>query len=101
MISLINVKNKINYLTLENKMKARLLTSDEVRDKLIDRRLSYVADKCGLTYMSLSRIRKNEGNPSLANKTLRCERTRDSAQGLSLVCTSSKPQLHSVIHKDF
>ena len=66
MISLINVKNKINYLTLENKMKARLLTSDEVIDKLIDRRLSYVADKCGLTYMSLSRIRKNEGNPSLA-----------------------------------
>lgn len=47
-------------------MKARLLTSDEVRDKLIDRRLSYVADKCGLTYMSLSRIRKNDGKPSLS-----------------------------------
>ena len=35
MISLINVKNKINYLTLERKMKAKLLTSEEVRDKLI------------------------------------------------------------------
>ena len=47
-------------------MKAPLLTVDEVREKLLDRRLSYVAEKCGLTYMSLSRIRKNEGNPSLA-----------------------------------
>ena len=46
-------------------MKARLLTVDEVREKLLDRRLSYVAEKCGLTYMSLSRIRKNNGNPSL------------------------------------
>jgi transcriptional regulator with XRE-family HTH domain len=44
----------------------RLMGADEVREKLADRRLSYVADKCGLTYMSLSRIRKNEGNPSLA-----------------------------------
>tara|TARA_B110000858_G_scaffold97116_1_gene111754 strand:- start:985 stop:1224 length:240 start_codon:yes stop_codon:yes gene_type:complete len=66
MISLINVKKKMNYLTLENKMKARLLTCDEVRSKLIDRRLSYVAKACGLTYMSLSRIRKNNGNPSLS-----------------------------------
>ena len=60
------VQEKYNKTIKEKKMKARLLTSDEVRDKLIDRRLSYVADKCGLTYMSLSRIRKNEGNPSLA-----------------------------------
>ena len=42
-----------------------LLTADQVREKLEDRRLSYVAEKCGLNYMSLSRIRKNEGNPSL------------------------------------
>ena len=46
-------------------MIAKLMTADEVRRKLIDRRLSYVAEKCGLTYMSLSRIRKNEGKPSL------------------------------------
>jgi len=45
---------------------SRLLTADEVRQKLEDRRLSYVAEKCGLTYMSLSRIRKSDGNPSLA-----------------------------------
>lgn len=44
---------------------SQLLTADQVREKLEDRRLSYVAEKCGLTYMSLSRIRKNEGNPSL------------------------------------
>jgi transcriptional regulator with XRE-family HTH domain len=43
----------------------KLLTADEVRDKLLDRRLSYVAEKCGLTYMSLSRIRKNNGKPAL------------------------------------
>ena len=47
-------------------MKAQLLTVDEVREKLLDRRLSYVAEKCGLTFMSLSRIRKNKGNPSLS-----------------------------------
>lgn len=46
-------------------MPAKLLTANQVRNKLMDRRLSYVADKCGLTYMSLSRIRKNEGKPSL------------------------------------
>jgi transcriptional regulator with XRE-family HTH domain len=46
-------------------MNAKLLTADQVRSKLKDRRLSYVAEKCGLTYMSLSRIRKNEGKPSL------------------------------------
>lgn len=46
--------------------KAKLLTADEVRDKLKDRRLAYVAEECGLTYMSLSRLRKSEGNPSLA-----------------------------------
>jgi len=46
-------------------MNVKLLTAEQVRKKLIDRRLSYVAEKCGLTYMSLSRIRKNDGNPSL------------------------------------
>jgi transcriptional regulator with XRE-family HTH domain len=44
----------------------KLLSADQVRKKLLDRRLSYVADKCGLTYMSLSRIRKNNGKPSLS-----------------------------------
>ena len=66
MFSLSNVKIKMNYLTLEKKMTLKLLTPQEVRDKLIDRRLSYVAKACGLTYMSLSRIRKNNGNPSLS-----------------------------------
>ena len=47
-------------------MEIKLLSVDQVRKKLLDRRLSYVADKCGLTYMSLSRIRKNNGNPSLS-----------------------------------
>jgi len=47
-------------------MNVKLLTTEQVRNKLIDRRLSYVAEKCDLTYMSLSRIRKNEGNPSLS-----------------------------------
>ena len=46
-------------------MNIKLLTAQQVRNKLVDRRLSYVAEKCGLTHMSLSRLRKNEGNPSL------------------------------------
>jgi transcriptional regulator with XRE-family HTH domain len=65
MIALSIVKRKVNNLTLETKMNVKLLTAEQVRKKLIDRRLSYVAEKCGLTYMSLSRIRKNDGNPSL------------------------------------
>lgn len=44
----------------------RLLTVDQVRGKLKDRRLSYVAKECGLTYMSLSRIRKSDGKPALS-----------------------------------
>lgn len=43
----------------------QLLSADEVRRRLVDRRLAYVAEKCGLTYMSLARLRKNEGKPSL------------------------------------
>jgi len=46
-------------------MEIKLLSAEQVRNKLLDRRLIYVADKCGLTYMSLSRIRKNLGKPSL------------------------------------
>ena len=46
----------------------RLMTVSEVRNKLKDRRLQYVADECGLTYMSLARIKKDAGNPSV--KTL-------------------------------
>ena len=65
MIALSIVKRKVNNLTLEKKMNIKLLTAQQVRNKLVDRRLSYVAEKCGLTYMSLSRLRKNEGNPSL------------------------------------
>tara|TARA_R100000734_G_C3308118_1_gene98738 strand:- start:555 stop:746 length:192 start_codon:yes stop_codon:yes gene_type:complete len=42
----------------------KMLTADQVRSKLQDRRLAIVAEKCGLTFMSLSRIRKNDGNPS-------------------------------------
>ena len=65
MIALSIVKRKVNNSTLEKKMNIKLLTAQQVRNKLVDRRLSYVAEKCGLTYMSLSRLRKNEGNPSL------------------------------------
>lgn len=50
-------------------MSVTLMSADELRDKLKDRRLAYVAEKCGLTYMSLSRIKKNEGNPSLGTLT--------------------------------
>ena len=42
----------------------KMLTADQIRKKLEDRRLSIVANKCGLTFMSLSRIRKNDGDPS-------------------------------------
>ena len=48
---------------LENEY--RLLSVEDVRSRLADRKLSHVAEKCGLTYMSLSRLRKAEGNPSL------------------------------------
>lgn len=46
----------------------RLLTADQARAKLEDRKLSFVAEKVGLTYMSLSRLMKGVGDPSL--KTL-------------------------------
>ncbi|HAB37200.1 MAG TPA: hypothetical protein DCE52_04205 [Rhodobacteraceae bacterium] len=46
-------------------MTERLLNYNEIRSRLEDRRLSYVAEKCGLTYMVLSRIKKGEGKPSL------------------------------------
>ena len=36
----------------------KMLTADQVREKLQDRRLAIVAEKCGLTFMSLSRIKK-------------------------------------------
>ena len=45
----------------------RLMTAAQVREKLRDRKLSYVAECCGLTYMSLSRLLKGH-NPSV--KTL-------------------------------
>lgn len=51
---------------MERKANVRLLTVEQVREKLKDRRLTYVAKECGLTYMSLARIKKNSGNPSLA-----------------------------------
>ena len=43
----------------------RLLTADQIRHRLRDRRLSYVAEHSDLTYMSLSRLQKKIGNPSL------------------------------------
>jgi len=46
----------------------RLLTAEQARTKLEDRKLSFVAEKVGLTYMSLSRLMKGIGDPSL--KTL-------------------------------
>jgi FAD synthase len=46
-------------------MTERLLNYNEIRSRLEDRRLSYVAEKCGLTYMVLSRIKKGEGKERL------------------------------------
>lgn len=43
----------------------RIISVEEARDRLRDRRLSYVAENIGVTYMSLSRLVKGEGNPSL------------------------------------
>jgi transcriptional regulator with XRE-family HTH domain len=43
----------------------RIISVEEARDRLQDRRLSYVAESIGVTYMSLSRLVKGEGNPSL------------------------------------
>jgi len=43
----------------------RIISVEEARDRLRDRRLSYVAEHIGVTYMSLSRLVKGEGNPSL------------------------------------
>lgn len=45
----------------------RLMSAEQVRLKLHDRKLAYVADRCDLTYMSLSRLIKGH-NPSV--KTL-------------------------------
>ena len=53
---------------MNEEIEFKMLTVDQVRNKLQDRRLSIVAQKCDLTFMSLSRIRKNDGNPS--SKTL-------------------------------
>lgn len=46
-------------------MTIEIMTEDELRVKLADRRLSYVAEKCGLSYMSVSRITKNAGRSKL------------------------------------
>ena len=49
----------------EEIQKYRLLTADQIRYRLRDRRLSYVAEQSDLTYMSLSRLQKKIGKPSL------------------------------------
>ena len=36
----------------------RLMSAEQVRQRLHDRKLSYVAERCDLTYMSLSRLVK-------------------------------------------
>ena len=46
-------------------MTIEVMTEDELRIKLVDRRLSYVAEKCGLSYMSLTRITKGKGRSKL------------------------------------
>jgi len=46
-------------------MTIEIMTEDELRVKLADRRLTYVAEKCGLSYMSVSRITKNAGRSKL------------------------------------
>ncbi len=46
-------------------MTIEIMTEDELRVKLADRRLSYVAEKCGLSYMSLTRITKGTGRSKL------------------------------------
>ena len=43
----------------------RIISVEEARTRLKDRRLSYVAENIGVTYMSLSRLMKGEGHPSL------------------------------------
>lgn len=43
--------------------KTKLLSLDEIRDRLKDRRLYYVAEKAGLTYMSVLRLSKGEVEP--------------------------------------
>lgn len=47
-----------------NANNSKLLTPEQAREKLKDRRLSYVAEKCGSTYMSLNRLMKGK-NPAL------------------------------------
>lgn len=44
--------------------KPKMLTPEQAREKLKDRKLSYVAEKCGSTYMSLNRLMKGK-NPSI------------------------------------
>lgn len=45
--------------------KNRIISVEEAQDRLRDRRLSYVAENIGVTYITLSRLVKGEGNPSL------------------------------------
>jgi hypothetical protein len=41
---------------MRNKMTKQLLTVDEIRDALKDRRISVVADATGLTYPTIKRL---------------------------------------------
>jgi len=41
-----------------------LMTTEQIRHKLRDRKLSYIAKECDLTYMTLSRLLKGH-SPSL------------------------------------
>jgi len=58
-----NVKKKIEGLTMEEKTNG-YISVEEARERLKDRRLKYVAESIGVTYMSLSRLMRGEGNPS-------------------------------------
>ena len=50
-----------------NRDEKRLMTPDQVREKLRDRKISYVAEKCSVSYVTLNNLMKGH-NPSV--KTL-------------------------------
>ena len=57
-------KMQVDFYIIEKKMQnEELLTVEEIREKLSDRRLAVVADRIGMTYACLSRVMRG-GQPT-------------------------------------
>ena len=54
----------VNMQGMKNNTETKMLTLQQIRDRLADRRLTVVADATGLSHQTLWRIAKGEANPT-------------------------------------